>query len=159
MAVKDVNEKLKALAIPASKQALDEAQWRRDNRDWLRKSFEISVHILAAIKARGWNQKQLAEAMGVSQQQVSKIVQGKENLTLQTIATLEKILERKLIETHSGANEHTRAQKASGLKAGKGTTNRIGLKDKQGQTAANKPVKKYAASRGASKVAEPGKRK
>jgi len=99
MTVKNLDKKLKALAKSSSKQALDASQWRKDNRDWLRKSFEISIHVLAAIKARGWNQKQLAEAMGVSQQQVSKIVKGKENFTLQTIAALENILERKLIQT------------------------------------------------------------
>ncbi len=99
MAVKNLDKKLKALAKPASKQALDASQWRKDNRDWLRKSFEISLHVLLAIKAKGWNQKQLAEAMDVSPQQVSKILKGKENFTLQTISALERILETELVKT------------------------------------------------------------
>ncbi len=99
MAVKDLDKKLNELAKPASKKALEASKWRMENRNWLRKSFEISLNVLEAIKNKGWNQKQLAEAMGVSQQQVSKIVKGKENLTLQTIAALEVILETELIQT------------------------------------------------------------
>ncbi len=99
MAVKDLDKKLNKLAKPVSQQVLDDAQWRRENRIWLQKSFEISLSVLAAIMEKGWNQKQLAEAMGVSQQEVSRIVKGKENLTLQTITDLEQILKTKLIET------------------------------------------------------------
>lgn len=99
MAVKDLDKKLDALAQPSSKEARNAAKQRVENRDWLRKSFEISLKVLSVLKQKGWNQKQLAEAMGVSPQQVSKIVSGKENFTLQTIASLENILGMQLIET------------------------------------------------------------
>ena len=43
-------------------------------------------------------QKTLAELLGVSAQQVSKILKGKENLTLDTISKLEKVLGISIIE-------------------------------------------------------------
>jgi len=43
-------------------------------------------------------QKELAEAMDVSPQQVSKIVKGKQNLTLQTVSKLEQVLGISLFE-------------------------------------------------------------
>lgn len=99
MAVKDLDKKLNALAQPASAKAVADAKKRRENKDWLAKSFDIALAVLTALKAKRWNQKQLAEELGVSTQQVSKIVKGKENFTLQTIAKLEQVLRVKLIQT------------------------------------------------------------
>lgn len=77
---------------------LTKAKHRRSNRDWLRKSQRIAVRILRMLKQRNIQQKDLAEALDVSPQQVSKIVQGKQNLTLETIAKLEQVLGVDLIE-------------------------------------------------------------
>lgn len=99
MAVKDLDKKLNTLAEPASAKAVSDAKWRRENKDWLAKSFDIALGVLSAMKAKDWNQKRLAEEMGVSTQQVSKIVKGKENFTLQTIAKLEQVLNERLMQT------------------------------------------------------------
>jgi transcriptional regulator with XRE-family HTH domain len=76
-----------------------EATARNDmaNRNWLDKSFEIALLILARLKELNWTQVQLADALKVSPQYVNKIVKGKENLTLETIAGIEGILNMKLI--------------------------------------------------------------
>ena len=50
------------------------------------------MQVLAALKTQGLSQKELAERMGVSPQQVSKIVKGQENLTLETISKIEMVL-------------------------------------------------------------------
>lgn len=99
MAVKDLNKKLNAIAMPASQKDVSSAQWRRDNKEWLCKSFDIALNILAALKEKGWSQKKLANAMEVSEQHVSKIVKGQENFTLQSIAKLEQILGVRLVQT------------------------------------------------------------
>lgn len=99
MAVKDLDKKLNALAEPASAKAVNDAKWRRENKDWLAKSFDIALGVLTAMKAKGWNQKKLAEEMDVSEQQVSKIVKGKENFTLQSISKLEGVLGVRLMQT------------------------------------------------------------
>jgi len=77
---------------------LEEARYRRENRTWLRKSQRIAIRILQTLDEKNMQQKELAEAMGVSPQQVSKIVKGKQNLTLETISKLESVLGVKLFE-------------------------------------------------------------
>ena len=77
---------------------LEEARYRRENRTWLRKSQRIALRILQTLDEKNMQQKELAEAMGVSPQQVSKIVKGKQNLTLETISKLETVLGVKLFE-------------------------------------------------------------
>src|SRR5690625_6227554 len=77
---------------------LEKAKYRRENRVWLRKSQRIAVRILSVLNEKGMQQKDLAEAMDVSPQQISKIVKGKQNLTLETISKLETVLEVKLFE-------------------------------------------------------------
>src|SRR5690554_5914 len=104
MAVKDLDKKLNALAEHASAKAVNDAKWRRENKDWLAKSFDIAIGVLAAMKAKGWNQKKLAEEMDVSEQHVSKIVKGKENFTLQTITKLERVLNVRLVQTFLSEN-------------------------------------------------------
>lgn len=61
-------------------------------------SAKIAVVVLRAIKNSSMTQKELAERMGVKPQQISKIVKGKENLTLETIGKLEKALNLKIVD-------------------------------------------------------------
>lgn len=73
---------------------------RRANRAWLKKSQAIALKILQTLKAKGSNQKKLAEAVGVSAQQVNKWVKGNENFTLETLTKLEAALGVSLIEVN-----------------------------------------------------------
>lgn len=93
-------EKLNKLASVDSKW-LDEAKYRQDNKGWLRHSKKVAIRVLRTIRELGMTQKQLAEKMGMSPQMVNKIVKGKENLTLQTIAKLEDTLGVSLIFTEN----------------------------------------------------------
>ena len=49
------------------------------------------------MRELGITQKVLAERMGCSQQYVSLILQGKENLTLETISKLEKAIDMDIL--------------------------------------------------------------
>jgi transcriptional regulator with XRE-family HTH domain len=64
----------------------------RENYEWLKKSAAIAIKVLDALKAQHLSQKDLAARMGISPQQISKIVKGRENLTLETISNLELAL-------------------------------------------------------------------
>lgn len=77
---------------------LEEARYRRDNRDWLQKSRDIAILLQSYLRKKGMRQKELAERLGVSAQQVSKILKGKENLTLETISKLEMVLGMNIVE-------------------------------------------------------------
>jgi len=82
---------------------LEKAKKRQENKEWLKHSQKIAVKILRTLrenKAKGEGlskQTELALAVGVSPQQINKIVKGKENLTLETISKLEQALNISLI--------------------------------------------------------------
>ena len=79
----------------------EEAEWRRDNWSWLQHSQKIAVKVLLQMKAQGLTQKVLAERMHCTQQYVSKILKGKENMSLDTLTRLENALGISLIlDTH-----------------------------------------------------------
>jgi len=67
----------------------EEAQFNRDNKAWLDYSRKIAVKLLLVMKQDHVTQQELAERMGCSQQYVSKILHGKENLSLDMIVRIE----------------------------------------------------------------------
>lgn len=81
--------KLSRLASDQPSDWMAKAKHRRENREWLKKSAAIAVQVLDALKAQNLSQKELAGRMSISPQQISKIVKGQENLTLETITNLE----------------------------------------------------------------------
>ncbi len=75
----------------------EDAEWRRDNWSWLRHSQRIAVKVLVHMKQEGLTQKALAERMNCTQQYVSKILKGKENMSLDILSKLEAALGIRLI--------------------------------------------------------------
>lgn len=59
----------------------------------LRESQKIALKVLLKLDELGWKQTDLAREMGVSPQQISKIVSGKENLSIETQVKLQTILD------------------------------------------------------------------
>lgn len=87
----------------------EEAEWRRENCSWLRHSQKIAVKVLLQMKQLGLTQHALAERMNCTQQYVSKILKGKENMSLETLSKLEDALGINLIydETVMNAENET----------------------------------------------------
>ena len=75
----------------------EEAEWRRNNWSWLRHSQKIAVKVLLQMKQEGLTQKALAERMNCTQQYVSKILKGRENLSIETICKIEDALQLELL--------------------------------------------------------------
>lgn len=75
----------------------DEANWRRENKAWLRHSQRIAVKLLSFMKRENLTQNAMAERMNCTQQYVSKILRGNENLTLETLSKLEDAMGIQLI--------------------------------------------------------------
>jgi DNA-binding Xre family transcriptional regulator len=98
MATDSIYEKMAKITSSEPSGWLEDARWRLDNRAWLRRSQSIALKILRTLREKKMSQKELAEIIGVSPQQVSKIVKGRENLTLETISKLEKALGLVLME-------------------------------------------------------------
>ena len=93
-----LKDKLYSLASDQPSNWKAETRYCLENQAWLKKSAIIAVRVLDALKAQGLSQKDLAERMNVSPQQISKIVKGQENLTLETISNLEIALGVQLID-------------------------------------------------------------
>ncbi len=92
---------------------LSKFAYYKSNKKWLNQSSNIAINVLSSLKQKGWSQKQLAENMKVSAQQINKIVKGRENLTLETISKLENALGIVLIETISNSDVaaiHTKSE-------------------------------------------------
>ena len=77
---------------------LDSFLHYKANQKWLDNSSKVAINVLEVLKDKKLSQKDLAEKMNVSAQQVNKIVRGKQNLTFETIAKLETALEISLME-------------------------------------------------------------
>ena len=80
------------------------AEWREENKDWLAFSAKIAIKILSALRQNRIegkspnSQKELADQMGMTPQQVNKIVKGHENLTTETIFRIQEALSIQLIQ-------------------------------------------------------------
>lgn len=76
---------------------LESAEQRKKNSRWLLYSASISLKVRQRMADIGMTQVLLAEKLGCTQQHVSMILKGKNNLTLETIAKLEDALEFNII--------------------------------------------------------------
>ena len=65
------------------------------NKSWLRYSQLIALMMLYKMEDLGLTQKSLAELMGCSQQYVSRVLKGTENLSIETISKIESASDRK----------------------------------------------------------------
>lgn len=59
----------------------------------------ISERIKEILEEKDWFQQQLADAIGTNKANISNILHGKVNLTLETIVALEEALGEKIVET------------------------------------------------------------
>ena len=93
-------EKFLKLVSEDDTKTLLENQQRIKNRAMLRESQQIALKVLMKLDKLGWTQKDLAAKMEVSPQQITKIVSGKENLTIETQIKLQTILDVPILASY-----------------------------------------------------------
>lgn len=93
-------ENFLALVSEDNSKTIERNKERIRNRAMLRESQQIALKILLKLDDLGWTQKGLAEKMNVSPQQISKIVSGKENLTIETQIKLQNILDIPILASY-----------------------------------------------------------
>jgi transcriptional regulator with XRE-family HTH domain len=98
MAIKDLNKKLNSLTSENKSKWEEKAKNRLANKSWLKHSRKIAIKINTHLKTNNIKQKELALLLDVSPQQISKIIKGRENLTLETISKIEDVLNTQLLE-------------------------------------------------------------
>lgn len=95
--MKNVVNKLQAHASATPSKWREDAEWRTANKSWLRYSQSISMMMLDKMEELDMTQKTLAERMNCSQQYISKVLKGRENLSLETLSKIEVALDLHLI--------------------------------------------------------------
>ena len=93
--------RLKEVAKQPSEKEREEARFRDENRDWLLKSALIALEIHRYLRLNGMTQSQLAEKLGISPAMVTKLLSGKENLSLKTICGIERVIQFELLKVPS----------------------------------------------------------
>lgn len=96
-------EKMKKLSRPMTQSERQEINARNDNRDWLALSARFALLLRHILRTEKMTQTELAARMGVSCVQITKLLSGKENIGLQTIAKVEKALGRSLVSFRDNA--------------------------------------------------------
>lgn len=76
----------------------ENAEWRIANKEWLRYSQHIAMMMLDKMEELGLTQKSVAERMGCSQQYISRVLKGTENLSIETISKIESALNLSILE-------------------------------------------------------------
>lgn len=95
----EIISKLKEHQSPTPSKWRENAEWRMKNRAWLRYSQHIAMMMQDKMEELHMSQKRLSELMGCSQQYVSKVLKGQENLSLETISKIESCLDLQIMPT------------------------------------------------------------
>lgn len=95
---RQIKDKLTSRISNKKSNWLEQAEYYEKNKDWLDKSALIALKILRHLRANNITQKDLAKSLDVSPQYINKIVKGKENLSLETICKIERVINVNLIE-------------------------------------------------------------
>ncbi len=91
-------EKFESLISVQNSDWHKDAEERRVNRSWKDKAFDIALIIINYKNKYNLTQVQLADKIGVSKQYINRVLQGKENLTLESICKIEKALNIMIID-------------------------------------------------------------
>jgi plasmid maintenance system antidote protein VapI len=95
----------------------DDVLFYEQNQEWLDYSAKIAVLILRVLRQNKdegkfpSSQKELAEVMNVSPQQINKYVRGTENLKLETIMRISKAIGNQLINVGTVNNIYSQTTK------------------------------------------------
>ena len=75
----------------------ENAEWRRENREWLRWSRDVALFLVEYMETNGINRNGLAERLEVTPQYISKILSGKVNFSFKSIADIQNKLSIRLL--------------------------------------------------------------
>ncbi len=73
----------------------------KDSKIYVKKSLDIVDRIHEILEQEGKTQKDLALALGKTESEVSKWLTGQHNFTIKTIAKIEAVLDKKIIEVEN----------------------------------------------------------
>ncbi|MCC8113972.1 MAG: helix-turn-helix transcriptional regulator [Bacteroidales bacterium] len=90
-------EKLKEITRPRNEEEQKEADFRRENREWLQISGRLALKISQILREKGMSQVDLAQRLGITAAQVSKLLSGRVNFELNTLNKLQNVLGQRIV--------------------------------------------------------------
>lgn len=96
--MKEIKNKLSSYTSATPSKWREKAEARSANKEWLRYSQRIAMMMLDKMDELGLTQKSVAERMGCSQQYISRVLKGTENLSIETISKIESALGLQILE-------------------------------------------------------------
>jgi transcriptional regulator with XRE-family HTH domain len=97
MTKNDILDKLQQVVSKEPIKWHADSEFRSKNKKWLKRSQAVAFKVLRTLRENGVSQKDLAEKLNVSPQQVNKWLKGKENFTFETVSKLEDALNIELM--------------------------------------------------------------
>lgn len=98
MVMKKIQNRLLAYTSATPSRWREKAEARLANKEWLRYSQRIAMMMLDKMEELDLTQKSVSELMGCSQQYISKVLKGTENLSIETICKIESALGLRILE-------------------------------------------------------------
>ena len=96
--MKALQEKLSVHKSTTPSRWKEKALARHENKEWLRYSQRIAMMMIDRMEELEITQKVVAEKMGCSQQYISRVLKGTENLSIETIFKIESALDLQIFE-------------------------------------------------------------
>lgn len=106
MTKNDILEKLNQVVSSEPIKWHADSEFRSKNKKWLKRSQAVALKVLRTLRENGLSQKDLAERLNVSPQQVNKWVKGNENFTFETISKIEDALQIELMSITGFETNH-----------------------------------------------------
>lgn len=78
----------------------EEARWRQDNEPWLKMSQRVALCVISFMLDHGLSRSETASLIGVTPQYMSRIISGRENFSIKTIAKIETTLGITIFPVH-----------------------------------------------------------
>lgn len=85
-------EFLKAHESSRPSQFMERAEWRRKNATWLKRSRQVALAMTRYMQEEGLSKNDMAEQLGVTEQEMSQMLSGSQNFSLSNIAEIEEKL-------------------------------------------------------------------
>ena len=67
----------------------EEAKWRQENEIWLKMSRSVALAIVDYMQDNNLTRAEMAKVLSVSPQYLSRILSGRENLSIKSVAKIE----------------------------------------------------------------------
>ncbi len=87
-----VLEKLREHSSPSPSRWREKAEYRQANMGWLKESRITAIKILSKMRVKGITRDQLSKMTGISEDLISKVLQGKYQISEETVMQIEAAL-------------------------------------------------------------------